>query len=108
MIWRRRYDKIQINRKEYRIEFNWNALTTFMESVGMNFGDIDNFEKLNAEQFIKLIYEGVREGTRLQKKEFPYSVEDFIAMLTPEAVESFSLIFQAQNIKSLSELKKKV
>lgn len=105
-IWRRKFDRIQIGRKEYRIEFNWNAYTAFMESHKMKFGDIHDFNKINPSQFVTLLYEAIFEGCRLENKKFPYNKEDFAAMLTPESIAEFSLILQSQNARPIKDLKK--
>ena len=106
-IWRRKYDKIQVGRKQYRIEFNWNALCACMEAEGMTFGQMSEFEKINPTRFISLLYEGISEGCRLENKRFPFSKEDFAALLTPESIAELSLIFQSQNKSPLKDLEKK-
>ena len=97
--WRRKYDRIQVGRKQYRIEFNWNAVCSCMESEGMNFGQLNEFEKIDPGRFISLLYEGILEGCRMENKKFPYSREDFAAMLTPESIAQLSLVFQRQNAR---------
>lgn len=105
-IWRRKFDKVLIGRKQYRIEFNWNAYVALMEFYEMKFGDLKDFEKINPGQFITLLYEAIVEGCRLENKKFPYSRENFAAMLTPESISQFSLILQRQNANSGKDLKK--
>ncbi|MDP3645420.1 MAG: hypothetical protein Q8S54_19830 [Bacteroidota bacterium] len=105
-IWRRKYDRVQIGRKQYRIEFNWNALCSCMESEGMRFGQLEKFEKMTPGIFISLLYAGILEGCSIENKTFPYSKEDFAAILTPEAVAQLSIIFQSQNAHSMKDLKK--
>lgn len=105
-IWRRKYDRIQIGRKQYRIDFNWNAYTNFMNFYEMKLGDLENLDKINPGQLITLIYEAIVEGSRLDNKKFPISKEDFAAMLTPESIAQFSLILQSQSACPMKDLQK--
>ncbi|MBA4408273.1 MAG: hypothetical protein C0397_02480 [Odoribacter sp.] len=98
-IWRRKYDSIQVGRTQYRVEFNWNALCSCMESEGMAFGQFEEFEKMKPGTFISLLYSGILEGCSIENKTFPYSKENFAAMLTPESIAQLSLIFQRQNAR---------
>lgn len=99
MIWRRKYDKVQINRKQYRIAFNWNCYCNFLEKEGMTIDCIDQVDKLSTLQFLGFIYEAIVEGCRMENKIFPYTKEDLGAMLSPEAITGLSYIFQAQITK---------
>lgn len=105
-IWRRKFDRIQVGRKQYRIEFNWNAYTAFMETHEMKFGDLKDLDKINTGQFITLLFEAIVEGCRIENKKFPYCKEDFAAMLDSESIDQFSLILQRQNAKPVKDLQK--
>lgn len=105
-IWRRKFDRIQVGRKQYRIEFNWNAYTKFMEFYNMKMGDMKDLNKINPGQVVTYFYEAIIEGCRLENKKFPYSREDFAAMLTPESIAEFSLIMQSQNAGVTKNLQK--
>ena len=103
---KRKYDRIKISRQFYRVAFNWNAITDFMENCKMTIGQMDNFENLTHTQFIGLIYSAIIEGCRLERKVFPYTMEEFSAMLSPESVAGINMMFQAQNKRGLKDLKK--
>lgn len=66
----------------------------------MKMGDMKDLDKISPRQIITFFYEAIEEGCRLEKKKFPYSREDFAAMLTPESIAEFSLIMQSQNARS--------
>jgi hypothetical protein len=87
-------DYIEINDKKYRVEFNWNAITDFLESEGLQLTDADDLKQLKPRQVTGLIYAGVVEGCRMDAIEFPFSKLDFGAMISPPQVGELLLIYQ--------------
>lgn len=104
--WRRKYDRIQLGRKQYRIEFNWNTHCRFMEAYNMKFGDLKSFEDVNPGQIITYFYEAIIEGCRLENKKFPYSKEDFAALLSSESMSAMALVLQSQHSGAMKNLQK--
>jgi len=104
--WRRKYDRIQIGRKQYRIEFNVNSLFNFMEFHDMKFWDMKDLDNVNPAQIVTYFYEAIKEGCRLENKKFPYSREDFAAMLSPESIAEIGLIMQSRNAGTMKNLQK--
>lgn len=97
-------DYIQINKnEEYRIEFNWNALSDFLEHEGIELSDIDKVDNLKPAQITSLIYFAVKEGARMEGKEFTYDMKQFGASLTPNDMADLLVIYRRQ-----SEVKSKV
>ena len=89
-------DFIEINEKQYRVEFNWNSITDFLESENLNLTDADDLKQLKPRQITGLIYAGIIEGCRIEKTEFPFSKLDFGAVLSPSDVGELLLIYQRQ------------
>lgn len=87
-------DYIEINNQKYRVEFNWNAITDFLESEGLQLTDADDLKQLKPRQVTGLIYAGVVEGCRMDGTEFPFSKLDFGAMINPPQVGELLLIYQ--------------
>jgi len=87
-------DYIEIDGKKYRVEFNWNAITDFLESEGLKLTDADDLKQLKPRQVTGLIFAGVVEGCRMDAIEFPFSKLDFGAMISPPQVGELLLIYQ--------------
>lgn len=87
-------DFIEISGKKYRVEFNWNAITDFLESEGLTLSDADDMKKLKPRQITGLIYAGVVEGCRMDHQEFPYSKLEFGTMINPPQVGELLFIYQ--------------
>jgi hypothetical protein len=92
-----KHDKIQINDKQYRIEFNWNALANFLEAENLKLSEIDKLEELSAKMVTALIYEGVKEGARMQGDEFNFTKEDFGANISTTDVAAMLMIYRRQS-----------
>jgi len=86
-------DYIEISQKKYRVEFNWNAITDFLESEGLSLSDADDLKNLKPRQITGLIYAGVVEGCRMDAAEFPFSKLDFGAAISPPQVGELLLIY---------------
>lgn len=88
-----KHDHIEINGLNYRVEFNWNAITDFLESENLQLTDADNLKELKPRQITGLIYAGVVEGCRLDGTAFPFTKLDFGASITPQMVGELLLIY---------------
>ncbi len=100
-------DYIEIENKSYRVEFNWNTTANFLDKEGLSLGQADDLGKLKAQQVTGLVYEGVCEGCRLDKIDFPYSKDEFGSMLQPGDVRDLLLIYAKHSSSKQLELKKK-
>lgn len=91
-------DYIVIAGKRYRVENNWNALTSFLEAVGRN--TIEELSKINSfkpTELTALMAAGIAEGQRLDgSKDIP-SALDLGAVITPEDVRNFLEIYSRQS-----------
>lgn len=89
-------DHIQIGGKNYRVEFNWNAITDFLEREELSLDMVDDLRTLKPSKITGLIYAGVCEGCRLDEQVFPFSKLEFGAMVTPPIVGELLLIYRRQ------------
>ena len=101
-------DYIEINGKKYRVEFNWNAITDFLESEGLQLSDVDDLRELKPRQVTGLVYAGVCEGCRLDGKEFTFSKLEFGAMVKPPQIGELLLIYQRHTSVKKSEVAESV
>ena len=96
-----RYDNIEIAGKQYRIEFNWNAISAWMDETGQHFDDLVDVSKIKGSHITELCYQAVVEGCRMDGVEFPYSCKDFGAALQPQMIGAFMQIF-TNHMKSMT------
>jgi len=99
-----KHDHIEINGTKYRVEFNWNAITDFLESENMALTDADDLRQLKPSQVTGLIYAGVVEGCRLENTPFQFSKLDFGAMISPPVVGQLLLIYQRQTAPTKQQI----
>jgi hypothetical protein len=103
-----KYDYLEINGQKCRIEFNWNTISNFLEDNGLELSAMDELAKMKPSQITQLIHSALKEGARMEKKEFPYSASDVGAGLSIADVNDVLTIFQCHvNRKSSSEPVKK-
>ena len=91
-----KFDTININNKSYRVEFNWNSTVAFLEENNLKLTALDDLADLKPSQITGFIYEAVKEGARMQKKEFPFSVHDFGAAIGVKTVGDLLLVYKRQ------------
>lgn len=87
---------IEIRGEKFRVEFNWNATTDFLETENLSLNDADSLSDLKPSQITTLVYTGVAEGQRLDKKPFPLTVRDFGALLTLPVLKKALEIYHRQ------------
>ena len=102
-----KHDTITINKEAYRVEFNWNAITDSLESENLGLADIDDLRTIKPSKLTALMHAGIKEGARLEGKEFPYSVKDFGAAVGPAEITGLLQIFQAQTATENTAKKKR-
>ena len=65
------------------VKYGWNALATFGELSGTGLSNLDKFEtEMTFSDVLYLIYAGLKEGARADRKEFTLTVEDVGDFLT--------------------------
>jgi len=101
-------DYLQINGQKCRIEFNWNTISNFLEDNGLELSAMDELVKMKPSQITRLIHHALKEGARLEQKEFLFSVDDVGAGLSVSDVNDILIIFQSHvNRKGTESAKKK-
>lgn len=93
-------DYIEIGGVRYRARFNWNALTGFLADTGQDSIDALNHFKVTPSGITVLVYHGLKEGERLDGREFTLSKEDIGANLNVPLVEKVMEIFMRHNGQS--------
>jgi len=81
------------------VKYGWNALATFGELTGTGLNDLDKFEtEMKFSDVLYLIYAGLKEGARAEKKEFVLTVEDVGDFLDKESgkIQEFLDVFTSQ------------
>ena len=91
-------DTIVIAGKTYRVEVNWNALSAFLAAVGRDsIEELASFNTIRPSEIAALIWAGIREGERLEGREFNISVLDIGAVIGPADVAAFMEIYVRQS-----------
>ena len=90
-------DYITLGGIRYRARFNWNALTGFLAETGQDSIEALNHFKVTPSSITVLIWHGLREGERIEGREFALTKEDIGAQLTVPMVESVMSIFMRHN-----------
>lgn len=102
-------DYIEIAGKRYRVESNWNALTSFLEAVGRN--TIEELSKINSfkpSELTALMAACIAEGQRLDGGKDVPSALDLGAVIKPDDVREFLEIYSRQSNPELdAEAQKK-
>lgn len=75
-------DFVEIGGKEYRVEFNWNALGDYLEEKGCGLQDLQKFTDMGANDMTILAWAGIKEGERLEGRKFEMSPRDLGVYLT--------------------------
>ena len=91
-------DYIEIAGKRYRVEVNWNALTSFLAAVGRD--TIDELSKINSikpTEITSLMASCIGEGERLDGNDKSPSALDLGSVITPEDVRVFLEIYVRQS-----------
>ena len=95
------------NGQTVRVEVNWNAITNFSESIGLNnIAQLDQLAELKPKQFTGLIWHCVAEGEENDGRKFELNEKEFAKMIGIAEVTQFNKIYAAQTVPN-DTLKKK-
>jgi len=68
---------IEFGGEKRPVKYGWNALAIFGDMTGSGLNDLGKFEtEMTFSEVLALIYAGLKEGARAEKKEFNLAVED--------------------------------
>lgn len=91
-------DYIEIAGKRYRVESNWNALTSFLDAVGRNtLDELSRIDNIRPSELTALMAACIEEGERLDGRGGAPSALDLGATITPEDVREFLEIYVRQS-----------
>lgn len=80
-------DFCEINGREYRVEFNFNAIGDFCAIKGVGLEIFEKFGELGINDFILLFHCGIVEGERLEGRDCELTLRDLGAALTADDLE---------------------
>ena len=102
-------DYIEISGRRFRVEANWNALTSFLDAVGRD--TLDELSRINTirpSELTALMAACIEEGERLDGRDGAPSAKELGAIITPDDVREFLTIYVRQsNPKTGAEESKK-
>ena len=102
-----KYDSIEINGTDYRIEFNWNTVCNFIENENKTLADLDRLNEMTPRQITSFIYEAIKEGCRMENVSFPFTLQDFGAMIRIQEIAEILKIYTKQTSVPVSVIKTK-
>lgn len=103
-----KFDSIEINGKDYRIEFNWNTVCNFIERENKTLADLEKLNEMTPKQITSLLYSGMLEGCRMEGVSFPFSLDDFGAALSVTDIADILNIYRRHtSVQSRVKAKKK-
>ena len=87
-------DTIKINEQDYPITVNMNVLAAISKHTGMKLADIFKLQDImDFGDVLFFLWAAVKEGCRIEKKEFTLTVEDIGAGADMGTVAEFMQIF---------------
>jgi hypothetical protein len=97
-------DYIEISGRRFRVESNWNALTSFLDAVGRD--TLDELSRINTirpSELTALMAACIEEGERLDGRDGAPSAKDLGALITPDDVREFLTIYVRQSNPKLNQ-----
>lgn len=89
---------ITINGREYRVEVNWNALSSFLKSVGRDtLEGLSDLTSLRPSDIAPLMAAAINEGERLEGRESHLTGESLGEVIRPSDVGKFMEIYIQQS-----------
>lgn len=89
-------DYIEIDGKDYRIEFNWNTISKFITLSGRQLIEAEKIASLPAEDITLFIHCALVEGCRLDGEKFPFTVDEVGGMMDIADIPVLFAIFSDQ------------
>ena len=89
---------MKIAGREFRVESNWNALTSYLRAVGRDtIDELSRIDTLRPSELTALMAACIEEGERLDGRDGAPSALDLGTMITPEDVRVFLEIYVRQS-----------
>ena len=97
-------DHIEIAGRRYRVEVNWNALTSFLRSVGRDtIDELSRIDTLRPSELTALMAACMEEGERLEGRGDVLTALDLGAVITPGDVRDFIEIYVRQSNPQMTQ-----
>ena len=90
---------IEFGGEKRPVKYGWNALAIFGDMTGSGLNDLGKFEtEMTFSEVLALIYAGLKEGARAEKKEFNLAVEDIGDFLDSDTdkIQEFIDVFTSE------------
>lgn len=87
-------DFVEINGREYRVEFNFNAVGDFCAIKGAGLDIFERFGDLGINDFILLFHCGIVEGERLEGRDCDLTLRDLGAVIDATDLEHVATIIE--------------
>ena len=91
-------DYIKIGGKEYRVEVNWNATTSFLQAIGRDtIDELAGITTFRPSELTALMAACIEEGERLDGRDGAPSALDLGTVISPADVAEFMKIYIKQS-----------
>ena len=90
---------IEFGGEKRPVKYGWNALAIFGDMTGSGLNDLGKFEtEMTFSEVLALMYAGLKEGARAEKKEFNLAVEDIGDFLDSDTdkIQEFIDVFTSE------------
>lgn len=89
---------INIGGKDYRVEVNWNALSSFLKAVGRDtLEGLSDISNMKPSDIAPLMAAAINEGERLEGRESRFTGESIGEVIRPSHVSKFMAIYIDQS-----------
>lgn len=93
--------------QKFRVEANWNSMVDYCDRKGYTtLSHLKKIEDIELKDVGTLIYSCVKEGERIDGRDFDLTETDFVTMLRPSDIGQFMSKYIAQTVHGLSEKEK--
>lgn len=97
----RQIENVELQGSTFPIAVNWNTISTYEEVSGKSIGEWEDLaassaqggDPIPAKEILHWAYASMKEGARIEKKEFNLSLEDVGSRLTPSNSAVFITAF---------------
>lgn len=97
---------VKVGEVSLPIKYGFNALRMFTEMTGTDLSSLESMTTISLDKGIKLLWCGLKDGARAEKKEFNLTVEDVADLLDEEPnllVEAVSVLAASFSQKSVGK-----
>lgn len=97
-------NKVDIGGRQYRVEFNWNALADYCDLSGISdLSKLDNLGVISAHEMRSFIFCAIKEGERMDGRELEMSPVELGALLRPADIGKIMGIYSIQTTSGVEQ-----